>query len=157
MKRPEILVNLRNCQRSSRISRRRILDFLQQAWQYVPARNIPQRGVPELSLILINNRRMRCYNRLYRKKDYPTDVLSFPVNEPTFEGTFYLGDIVISVEKALGQAQEKEHGLMTEICVLVLHGLLHVLEYDHETDSGQMSRLERRLWNRLVPERSAAL
>ena len=85
---------------------------------------------------------MQSYNQLYRHKNYPTDVLSFPVNEVTLEQDHYLGDILISVDKAADQAKEKGHRLNKEIQILLLHGILHLLGYDHETDSGTMDRIE---------------
>lgn len=106
---------------------------------------------PEVSVVFLNNRQMRYYNRAYRKKDYPTDVLSFPVHEAA-DGSYYVGDILISAEKAVAQAQDKGHGFMTEIRILVLHGILHLLGFDHEADTGQMTRLEGRLRRRLIRE-----
>jgi probable rRNA maturation factor len=79
-------------------------------------------------------------NRQFRGKDYATDVLSFPSEERGF-----LGDIVIAAGVAARQAREAGHPLPTELKVLSLHGLLHLLGYDHETDDGRMARAEARL------------
>ena len=98
----------------------------------------------ELSVVFLNDVQMKTYNRQYRKKDYATDVLSFPVNEMC-EGQFYLGDILISLDRTAAQAIEKKHSAQKELRILLLHGVLHLLGYDHETDNGQMNRLERRL------------
>ena len=87
---------------------------------------------------------MRGLNRLYRRKDYATDVLSFPAPQRR-RGDNYLGDIVIARGVARRQARRYGHGLAVELQVLALHGLLHLLGYDHETDTGQMAELERRL------------
>lgn len=95
--------------------------------------------------MLVNNKRMQWYNQVFRKKDSPTDVLSFPVNEITAEGAHCLGDILISVEKAAEQARAKRHSLDRELQILLLHGMLHLRGYDHETDSGEMNRLESRI------------
>ncbi|HSP06973.1 MAG TPA: rRNA maturation RNase YbeY [Acidobacteriota bacterium] len=105
------------------------------------------RALPEteVSLVLLNNRQMQWYNHAYRMKDSPTDVLSFPVNEFTQEGRHYLGDILISVEKAAEQAVARKHSLDRELQILMLHGMLHLLGYDHERDSGEMDRLESKL------------
>lgn len=84
--------------------------------------------------------RVRALNRQYRRKDAATDVLSWPADEPG-----ELGDIVIAVGVAKRQAKEAGHSLETELRVLALHGLLHLLGYDHEHDDGRMARLERRL------------
>jgi probable rRNA maturation factor len=73
--------------------------------------------------------------------DKVTDVLSFP--SAPLDGS--LGDIVIATGLARRQAREARHGLTTELRVLALHGLLHLMGYDHETDDGRMARLERRL------------
>jgi probable rRNA maturation factor len=70
----------------------------------------------------------------------PTDVLSFPADEPG-----ELGDVVIALGVARRQAAQAGHSLATELRVLALHGLLHLLGYDHERDDGQMRRLEQRL------------
>jgi probable rRNA maturation factor len=107
----------------------------------------------EVSVVLLNDAQMRRYNRDFRKKDQPTDVLSFPVNETQDEISpsgrlrqiVYLGDILISMERAAAQAREKKHTPQREFRILLLHGVLHLLGYDHETDNGQMLRLERRL------------
>ncbi len=79
-------------------------------------------------------------NREFRQADYPTDVLSFP--SPSPEGG--LGEMAISVHRAAEQGARRGHGTHTEIRILMLHGLLHLLGHDHETDSGQMRRLETR-------------
>ena len=84
---------------------------------------------------------MRQYNRSFAGKDYATDVLSFP-NEPERweeDAEAYLGDILISVEQA---DRQKQGPLEDEIRLLILHGLLHLAGYDHETDQGQMQDLE---------------
>ena len=94
---------------------------------------------------------MRTLNRAYRNKDYATDVLSFPVfgtTTPSAGGNaeaMFLGDIVIATGVAQRQAEEAGHPVSTELKVLALHGLLHLLGYDHETDNGRMARLEARL------------
>ena len=94
----------------------------------------------ELAIALVTDARMRALNRAYRKKDYATDVLSFEA-----EGA--LGDLVIARGVAARQAREAGHSLQTELRVLALHGLLHLLGYDHEdpNDNGRMARLEARL------------
>lgn len=95
-------------------------------------------------MVLVNDTQIRRYNREYRNKDYPTDVLSFPVNELQDE-SFYLGDILISTNRTAEQAAEKGHAMQLELKILLLHGFLHLLGYDHEVDSGQMERLEKRI------------
>jgi probable rRNA maturation factor len=100
----------------------------------------------ELAVVLAGDRLLRRLNREYRGKDQPTDVLSFPGGG----GEAGLGDVVISVETARRNARGLGRTLPQELDVLVLHGLLHVLGYDHETDDGTMNRLERRLRRRLL-------
>jgi probable rRNA maturation factor len=88
-------------------------------------------------------------NRRYRRINKPTDVLSFPFEDGTATagGAFprYLGDIVIAREIAAKQAKNQRHSLLIEFRVLALHGLLHLLGYDHEVDAGRMARMEARL------------
>jgi probable rRNA maturation factor len=92
---------------------------------------------------------MRALNRQFRGKDYATDVLSFPAERaarsaaPSAAG--FLGDIVIAGGVAKRQAKEHGHSLKIEVQTLALHGLLHLLGYDHETDDGRMARAEARL------------
>ena len=93
-----------------------------------------------MTIAIVPDSRVRALNRQYRGKDQPTDVLSFPADEHG-----QLGDVVIASGVAARQAREAGHPLGTELRVLALHGLLHLLGYDHERDEGQMRRLERRL------------
>lgn len=111
----------------------------------------------ELTTVFLNNRQIQWYNARYRGKNYPTDVLSFPVNEVTAEGRHYLGDLLISVEKAVDQAKEENHPPERELQILLLHGMIHLLGFDHETDSGEMDRLERRLRRQLIARRRLIL
>ena len=100
-------------------------------------------GFDTLGVRFTGDRAMRQLNRDFRGKDKTTDVLSFP-GEATPEGR-HLGDIVISVPTAGRQADERGHALEREVRTLLLHGVLHCLGYDHESDGGEMERLERRL------------
>jgi len=99
----------------------------------------------EVALVFAGDGALRRLNRDYRGKDKPTDVLSFPGSPETG-----LGDIVISVETARRNARRGGRTVPQELDVLALHGFLHVLGYDHETDDGTMDRLERRLRTRLL-------
>jgi probable rRNA maturation factor len=87
---------------------------------------------------------MRELNRTFRGSDYATDVLSFPAT-PQPLARRPLGDIVIAKGVARRQAKEHGHSESVELRVLSLHGLLHLLGYDHERDHGEMRRVERRL------------
>ena len=100
----------------------------------------PARARGTMTIAIVSDARVRALNRKFRKKDKATDVLSFPS-----EASGYLGDVVISSGVAARQAAAAGHPLATELRVLALHGLLHLLGYDHERDDGQMARLERRL------------
>lgn len=96
------------------------------------------------------DRRIRSLNRRYRGKNRPTDVLAFPGEGPL------LGDIVISVSFAGRQAQRRGEPRSREVDRLLLHGYLHLLGYDHETDGGEMDALEASLRRRLgLQERPA--
>lgn len=103
-----------------------------------------------LSVVFINSSRMRKINRIYRGKDVPTDVLSFRYAGETFEGKPFLGEIVISPEVAQKNAAERRMAFDAEIRTLVLHGILHLIGYDHETDDGEMNRLQKSLQRRRV-------
>ncbi len=91
----------------------------------------------------VSDREMRRLSRDFRGKDATTDVLSFP-GEDGLDGT-HVGDVVISVPTARRQALAAGHPSEVELQVLILHGVLHCLGHDHETDDGEMERLERRL------------
>jgi probable rRNA maturation factor len=122
------------------------------------AETAPASARGSITLALVGNARMRALNVAYRGKDYATDVLSFPAADtphPRVEsaralraGGGHLGDVVIATGVAARQAREAGHSVRTELRVLALHGLLHLLGYDHERDAGEMARVERRLRRR---------
>jgi len=95
----------------------------------------------EVDVLIAGNQRLRQLNRRFRRKNKPTDVLSFP--RPSG------GDIAISADIARDNARLYGHSLADELKVLVLHGMLHLAGYDHETDNGRMARAEVRLRARL--------
>ena len=98
-----------------------------------------------VSVLLTSDAAIRRLNRQFRGKNKATDVLSFPA-DPLLQGQEKVaGDLAISVPTARRQAAEQGHALSVEIKVLILHGLLHLAGYDHEIDTGQMARRERRL------------
>lgn len=110
----------------------------------------PARARGDVTVAIAPDARVRALNRQYRNKDKATDVLSFPASADglrrgTPDERGYLGDIVIAEGVARRQAHEAGHAIGTELRVLALHGLLHLLGYDHEHDDGRMARLERRL------------
>jgi len=128
-----------------------------------PAWNVPARGFRdkarrilrlldfedcELSVALVGDEEIRVLNERYRSLDEPTDVLSFPVDEPLPSGRRIIGDVIISVEKAARQARQRRRSLDDELEVLLIHGILHNLGYDHERspeDEREMRAMERRL------------
>ena len=104
------------------------------------------------SIVLVSDRAIRRLNRNFRNQDKPTDVLSFPTgpeDAPHLDKPG-LGDMIISVETARRQAFARHHGLERELCVLVIHGLLHLLGYDHDVDRGEMRRKELKLQRELL-------
>src|SRR6476661_7723609 len=123
----------------------------------------PRTARGEVTVALVSDGRMRVLNRAYRGKDYATDVLSFPAAAEPAPGTkrrsspadhavrpdgvvtALLGDIVIATGVARRQAAQAGHAVGQELRLLALHGLLHLLGYDHETDDGAMRRIEARL------------
>jgi probable rRNA maturation factor len=97
--------------------------------------------------LIAGDAELRRLNRDFRGKDYSTDVLSFPSGESAAGAS--LGDIAISMQRARAQAREFGHAVEDEVRILMLHGTLHLLGMDHETDSGQMARAEKRWRARL--------
>ena len=119
----------------------------------------PARARGEVAVALATDARVRTLNRQYRRKDQSTDVLAFPSDESrktshelrtTNHDTRQLGDIIIATGVARRQAREAGHSEQTELRVLALHGLLHLLGYDHHdrADRGRMARAEARLRSR---------
>lgn len=101
-----------------------------------------------LAVRFVSDREMKRLNREFRGQDRPTDVLTFAGCE-TIDGV-HLGDVAVSVPTARRQALEHGHSVARELELLLIHGLLHCLGYDHETDDGEMERLERKLRRRWV-------
>ena|SRR5271157_1834913 len=91
----------------------------------------------DVNVCITSNRELQELNRRFRRKDKPTDVLSFPSDIPKLAG-----DIAISADIAAANAADIGHSIETELKVLILHGLLHLAGYDHETDNGEMQLLE---------------
>ena len=98
----------------------------------------------DLSLLLVGDRSMQRLNRRYRRKDRTTDVLAFPIRTAAPRGiSTLLGDVVISFPQAARQARQAGHSLEQELAVLVTHGLLHLLGYDHERSVREAIRMSR--------------
>lgn len=127
--------------RSLRIpSARSLVGFLHEAQAVAKLRG-------QVTVLLTTDAAIRRLNRRFRGKNKATDVLSFPADGPAAKDL--AGDLAISIPSARRQAAEYEHSLATEIKVLMLHGVLHLAGFDHETDDGEMARQERLLRARL--------
>ena len=152
MKEPPIETVLQNPNRYPEAGARRLRPWLERLASTLAEKELPADAAGADTLTLgvrfASDREMQRVNRDYRGKDKPTDVLSFPGEpEPSDgeHGSRHLGDILISIPTARRQAAERGHTVERELKVLLLHGLLHCLGYDHEADQGEMERLERRL------------
>ena len=113
----------------------------------------------ELSVLLVNDHKIKNLNQSFRDKNAPTDVLSFPQFEEE-EGfdSILLGDVVVSLETA--EQQAKEHGLNfeEEVVLLIIHGLLHLLGYDHEISAKEEKRMQKKtleLFQLIFPHRDS--
>ena len=96
----------------------------------------------DVELILVDDEEIKELNKTYRNKNTPTDVLSFPLSDAPFAP---LGSIIISVDTAKRVANELGHSVEDEIKLLFIHGLLHLLGYDHEVDNGEMREKEKEI------------
>jgi probable rRNA maturation factor len=143
-----------NRQRTVRVARRPLESFLRRAKNEL--------GLEEAgpTICLVSDAEIARLNEAFRKKKGPTDVLSFPTaarrravrlrpSSKTAKAGDYLGDIAISPATARRYAEKNGRKLSSELRVLILHGLLHLLGYDHETDRGEMDEVERKLRKRL--------
>ena len=135
------------------VNRQRRVPIDVESWQAFSAKvlRILPTSVTSVTVVFVSDRAMRELNRLWRHKRGTTDVLSFPADQDEFEKVegSTLGDVVISIEQAARQAKENEFTLEQEIAQLILHGMLHLCGFDHETDNGEMNGLELRLRRKL--------
>ena len=140
-----------NRQRAVRVARRPLEEFLGKVQREL--------GLDEadVTICLVSDAEIARMNWAFRKKKGPTDVLSFPAGtkrkkriytEGTEDTETYLGDIAIAPATARRYAKKNGRSLSHELRVLILHGVLHLLGYDHETDRGEMDRMERKLRRR---------
>lgn len=139
------MIEVVNRQRKLPIDCARWTAFVTKATMVLPAK------VKGVTVAFVSDGTMLELNRRWRSKRGTTDVLSFPAEQDEFEKQedASLGDIVISAEQAARQAAENDLKFDEEIAQLILHGLLHLCGYDHETDKGEMNRLEIRLRRKL--------
>jgi probable rRNA maturation factor len=127
-----------NNQRKIKLDRQIFQEFAERA-----VRRIHEAQNKNITVAFVSDRKMRALNKEFRGKDKTTDVLSFPFEADEFEiERDFLGDIVISLEQAERQAAENDLNFETEIKQLILHGIIHLCGYDHETDDGEMNRRE---------------
>ena len=128
-----------------RFSRREIGAYTRQVLLALEKLNRLPEEITEISIAFVDDEAMTALNRKFRRKARTTDVLTFPAddsyNDPSQTGR-PLGDIVISVDQARRQAADEKHSTAVEVRYLILHGILHALGYDHETDEGEMNALE---------------
>jgi len=141
------MIEVVNQQRYKRIDRKRWEEFARQAMQKVG------KEYEGVTIAFVSNRKIRELNKRFRKLDKTTDVLSFPTDNDndrfSDSSNPMLGEIAIAVERAAEQASENGLEFDQEIAQLILHGLLHLCGYDHETDNGEMNRLELQLRRKL--------
>jgi probable rRNA maturation factor len=142
----EVLVN--NRQKIKKISNEDI-EFIEKAVETCLKEENYSSNV-EVSLSFVDNKEIKHLNKQYRNKDYPTDVLSFPLND-NIDGTTILGDIVISIDKVIEQASEYQHSYRRELIYLLVHGMFHLLGYDHikEDEKKIMRAKEKRVIEKL--------
>jgi len=131
----------------------KVHSLLSRAARLIPQSKIqnPKSKIGDVSVLFCGDVRMRTLNRTYRRKNRSTDVLAFPAG-----GGELLGDIVISVPYASRQARRRGEPVSKEIERLLVHGLLHLSGYDHETDDGEMDALEAKMRRRLKLEERKA-
>lgn len=161
------MIDVINLQRKVKIETTPFRDFV-----HLLPESVSEAKDKPFSVAFVSDRRMTELNNFFRGKDSTTDVLSFPHEPDEFlsvkpaaagglsqaqvqppaaaGGTDFLGDIVISAEQAERQAKENKLSLENEIKQLILHGLLHLCGYDHETDNGVMNRRELALRKKLT-------
>jgi len=135
------------------INRQRQRKINPRPWQDFGAKALAAIGAEksEATIVFVSDETIRKLNRQFRGKNYATDVLSFPNQPEAFEveNKEHLGELVISVQRAQAQARRNGLSFSNEVRQLILHGLLHLSGYDHETDKGEMNRLELKLRKRL--------
>ena len=138
-----------NRQRRIRVDRRQVARLASNALAAL------DRGDESVTVAFVRDQAIRSLNHKFREDDRVTDVLSFPAfaeraRDSRAETDESLGDVVISTDTALRQAREAGHSFEREVSELLIHGVLHLCGYDHESDSGEMNRLELKLRRKLL-------
>jgi len=135
------------------VNRQRRRKINTRPWRQFSERVLSQIDRPQQSatIVFVNNDAIRRLNRDFRGQNRTTDVLSFPTVAEAFEAEneSQLGEVVVSLERAAAQAKQNGLTFTNEVQQLILHGLLHLCGYDHETDNGEMNRLELKLRKKL--------
>jgi probable rRNA maturation factor len=130
-----------------RLTRRELAAFTRKVLLAID-RFVEHEEITDVSIAFVDDEAMKKLNRQFRQKNRTTDVLTFPADEtygdPNRRGR-PLGDIVICADQARRQAHDQRHSVATEVRYLIVHGILHALGYDHETDHGEMNELEVRV------------
>ena len=139
------MIEIINRQRRHKVQAKRWREFATGAARAIGA------GNRYVAIVFVSDAAMRKLNRQFRGKDSTTDVLSFPAQPESFEAgaDTNLGEIVISLDRAQAQAKDNGLTLINEVEQLILHGLLHLCGPDHETDDGEMNRLELKIRRKL--------
>jgi probable rRNA maturation factor len=134
------MIEVINRQRARKINAKEWREFAEEALRAIGAER-------DATIVLVGDEAIRKLNRQFRGRNCATDVLSFPSAAEAFEVDRQneLGEVVISVPRATSQARSNGLSFSEEMKQLILHGLLHLSGYDHETDKGRMNRLELRL------------
>ena len=139
------MIEIVNRQRSRRVEKEKWREFGERALGAIGS------AKRDATVVFVSDRNIKKLNRRFRGKSLATDVLSFPTKAEPFEAENrkHVGDVVISVQRAAAQAKAKGLSFSREIEQLILHGLLHLCGYDHESDKGEMNRLELKLRRKL--------
>jgi probable rRNA maturation factor len=128
-----------------RLSRRDVAAFTRKLLLTLEKLDRLEEEISDVTIALVDDDAMKSLNRKFRHTAKTTDVLTFPADDsyvdPKRRGR-PLGDIVISIDQARRQAIDEKHSIATEVRYLILHGILHALGFDHETDKGEMNALE---------------
>jgi probable rRNA maturation factor len=135
-------IQVQNRQRQFKIHRNSVVLFCAELLQSLGV------AQEEVSVVFVGARTMRALNRRYRRKDYPTDVLSFSYGTIESDQASFLGEIVIAPDIAVRNAARWGINPEKELRKLLVHGILHLLGYDHETDRGRMNRMQKKLVRR---------
>lgn len=123
------------------LSRRNLAKFVEKCIGLLQRHGHTSARVREVSIAFVDDATMKSLNARWRGKRTTTDVLTFPAAEASHLSDS-LGDVVICIDQAKRQARDERHSLATEIHYLLLHGLIHAHGFDHETDGGEMNRIE---------------